>query len=206
ETLSDASGHYQFLALPIGTYDMTATKFGYVAGAASGVVVNEGETTTQDFTLDLAPQAILNGVVRDGSGGDWPLYAKIRIAAPDFAGATLFTAPVTGYYPTSLVTGIAYTITVTAVTPGYGSAEIVLPFDGAAAVAEAVIQNFTLTIDPTTCDAPGYSVVGDGISESFDSGKLPPGWAVVNNGVGPWTIHTGPDRGVLSGDQTGAQG
>ena len=206
ETLTDATGHYQFLALPVGTYDMTATRFGYVAGSASGVVVNEGETTTQDFSLDLAPQAILNGVVRDGSGGNWPLYARVRIAAPDFAGATLFTDPVTGYYSTSLVTGIAYTITVTAVTPGYGSAEIVLPFDGAAAIADTVIQNFTLTIDATTCNAPGYSVVGDGISESFDSGELPPGWTVVNDGFGPWTIHTGPDCGFFSGNQTGGSG
>jgi hypothetical protein len=58
ETLTDAAGHYQFLALPVGTYDMTATKFGLVPGAAPGVVVADGATTTQDFALAPAPQVL----------------------------------------------------------------------------------------------------------------------------------------------------
>lgn len=205
ETLTDAAGNYRFLTLPVGTYDMTATKFGYVAGAVSGVVVAEDATTVQDFALAPAPQAVLNGVVRDGSGGNWPLYARLQISAPGFSGAKLFTDPVTGYYIATLVTGISYTITVDAVTPGYGSTQLVLPF-GLAAAASGIVQNFTLTIDPTTCNAPGYRVVSDGISESFDSGKLPPGWSVVNNGFGPWTIHTGPDCGFFPGNQTGGSG
>ncbi|HEY1250756.1 MAG TPA: carboxypeptidase-like regulatory domain-containing protein, partial [Thermoanaerobaculia bacterium] len=138
ETLTDDFGHYQFLDLPAGTYDMTASKFGYTTQIVDGVVVNEDATTTQDFVLPAAPTAVLNGVVRDGSGGNWPLYARVRIAAPGFPGATLFTDPVTGYYYASLVTGISYTITVDAVTPGYASAQIVLPFDGAASLADTV--------------------------------------------------------------------
>src|SRR5262249_20970727 len=98
------------------------------------------------------------------------------------------------------------TITVDAVTPGYGSNQIVLPFDGAPSLTNTVVQNFTLTIDTTTCNAPGYAVVSDGISEHFDSGKLPAGWTVFNNGFGPWTIHSGPDCGFFSGNQTGGSG
>ena len=41
--LTDAAGHYQFIALPVGTYDMTATKFGLSPGSASGVEVDESE-------------------------------------------------------------------------------------------------------------------------------------------------------------------
>src|SRR5262249_3681314 len=39
ETETDGDGYYQFLSISPGTYDMTVTEFGYVPGAASGVVV-----------------------------------------------------------------------------------------------------------------------------------------------------------------------
>jgi hypothetical protein len=206
ETLTDASGHYQFLTLPVGAYDMTVTKFGLVAGAASGIVVTDGGTTTQDFVLDVAPQLLLNGVVRDGSGADWPLYARLQVTAPGFAGATLYTDPVTGYYGITLVSGISYTIEVDAVTPGYGSVLQTVPLGAVAATAGTIVRSFALTIDPTACSAPGYRVVSDGLSEHFDSGELPGGWTVVNNGFGPWTIHTGPDCGFFSGNNTGGSG
>ena len=35
---------------------------------------------------------------------------------------------------------------------------------------------------------------------------MPPGWTVVNNGFGPWTIHTGPGCGFFSGNATGGSG
>ena len=44
-------------------------------------------------------RSLLNGVVRDGSGGGWPLYARVtgqRLRS--FGSTTLFTDPVTGYY------------------------------------------------------------------------------------------------------------
>jgi hypothetical protein len=207
ETLTDAAGHYQFLTLPVGTYDMTVTKFGLVPAAAPGVVVTDGGTTTQDFVMDVAPQVLLNGVVRDGSGGGWPLYARLQITAPGFPGATVFTDPVSGYYAITLVTGISYTISVQAVTPGYEAALLTLPIDGTGPSSPGgIVQNFVLTIDPTTCNAPGYAVVSDGLSEHFDAGELPAGWSVVNNGFGPWTIHTGPDCGFFAGNNTGGSG
>ena len=207
ETVTDASGHYRFLTLPAGTYDMTVTKFGLVPGSATGVVVTDGGTTTQDFVLDVAPQVLLNGVVRDGSGAGWPLYARLRITAPGFPGATVFTDPATGYYAVTLVTGISYAITVNAVTPGYGISLVVLPLDGPAANDPGgIVQNFSLTVDPTACNAPGYGVVSDGLTEHFDAGVLPPGWTVVNDGFSPWTIHSGPDCGFFSGNLTGGSG
>ena len=207
ETLTDAAGHYQFLTLPVGAYDMTVSKFGLISGSATGVQVTEGNTTTQDFALEVAPTALLNGVVRDGSGGNWPLYATLQITAAGYPGAKLYTDPVTGYYSITLVTGVSYTIAVGAVTPGYGTVLLTLPLDGAAALSPSgVVQNFTLTIDATACSAPGYAVVSDGLTEHFDSGDLPPGWLVVNNGFGPWTIHTGPDCGFFDGNRTGGAG
>jgi hypothetical protein len=209
ETLTDSSGHYQFLTLPVGTYDMTVTKFGWVPGAASGVVVTAGGTTTQDFVLDVAPQVLVNGVVRDGSGASWPLYARLQITAPGFGSATLFTDPVTGYYAITLVSGVTYAIAVDAVVPGYEPAAATLVVDAGAAANTpgSIVLNFSLTIDATACNAPGYGLAAEGLSESFDGGVLPPNWNIVNNGAVPWTIHTGADPcGVFPGNDTGGSG
>ena len=55
ETTTDDAGHYRFPTLPVGSYDMTASRYGYVTGSASGVAVEEGETADQDFALATAP-------------------------------------------------------------------------------------------------------------------------------------------------------
>ena len=58
---------------------------------------------------------LVNGVVKDGSGQGWPLYAKIVVSGPSgFPGATLFTDPVTGYYSITLVAGADYAFAVSA--------------------------------------------------------------------------------------------
>jgi N-acetylneuraminic acid mutarotase len=65
-TVTDANGHYS-LTLPVGTYDVTASAFGYVSQTANGVVVTDGGTTTQDFALQTAPSHSLSGTVSDAS-------------------------------------------------------------------------------------------------------------------------------------------
>ncbi len=209
ETVTDDAGHYQLLLLA-GIYDMTVVKFGVIPGSASDVEVVFEETTTQDFVLGLAPRTLLNGVVRDGSGAGWPLYATIRITGPpEFTPAELFTDPVSGYYGITLVTGVTYTLSSEAVIPGYLPDVRSLLLETAAGHSlTGVVEIIELEIDPTLCNAPGYGLDAEGLSESFDSGELPPGWAVVNNGGGlGWTIHEGPDPcGLFDGNLTGGAG
>jgi hypothetical protein len=209
DTVTDDAGHYQFL-LPEGTYDMTVVKFGFIPGSASDVVVTFDETTTQDFAVEVAPHALLNGVVRDGSGGGWQLYARIKVTGPpEFTPVELFTDPVTGYYGIDLVTGITYNFATEAVVPGYAPDTRSLLLDASAANRpEGILQNIALTVDPVACNAPGYGLVSDGLSESFDAGTTPPGWNIVNNGGGAgWSIHTGGDPcGLFPGNQTGGSG
>ena len=70
----------------------------------------------------------------DASGGGWPLYARIDITAEGgFAGATLFTDPVTGYYQVSLVGAAVYHFHVAAVTTGYTLLLRDVPLDAAPA-------------------------------------------------------------------------
>jgi hypothetical protein len=75
---TNSSGDYD-MNLPVGSYDLTATKYGYKEGTASGVTVTDGQTTTENFKLAVASYQNLSGTITDGSGHGWPLYAKITI-------------------------------------------------------------------------------------------------------------------------------
>ncbi|HKS25605.1 MAG TPA: IPT/TIG domain-containing protein [Thermoanaerobaculia bacterium] len=53
---TDGSGNYSFTGIPAGTYPSeTASKPGFVTGSASSIVVTDGGTTTQNFSLSAAP-------------------------------------------------------------------------------------------------------------------------------------------------------
>ena len=55
-TTTDGSGNYSFTSIPAGTYpSITASFPGAVSASASSIVVTDGGTTTQDFSLATAP-------------------------------------------------------------------------------------------------------------------------------------------------------
>ncbi len=109
-TFTGADGTYS-LVLPVGTYDVTASHFGYVSETASGVVVSEGATTTQDFALTPAPSHSVSGHVRDGDGN--PLAgATVTIegtpippATTDAGGAYSFASVPEGEYDVTASAG-----------------------------------------------------------------------------------------------------
>jgi hypothetical protein len=208
-TTTDAAGHYQTI-IAGGTYTVTASKYGYLPASVPGVVVTAGEDTVQDFTLALAPSSLVNGVVKDGSGEGWPLYAKLMITAPGTPTFTIFSDPVTGYYSITLVDGITYNFLVTAVSPGYLPGGGPLPVGVAVKdVQGGVVANWDLLADFQACTAPGYSAVTTGLSEDFSSGVLPPLWTTVNGGDGTgWLIAVGPGPGCneFTGNLTGGTG
>ena len=65
-TVTDASGNYS-LVLPVGTYDVTASAFGYTSATTTGVAITDGGTTTVDFALVAAPSHSVSGSVSDNS-------------------------------------------------------------------------------------------------------------------------------------------
>ena len=207
-TTTNAAGEYT-INLPVGTYDMTATKYGYLPSSAEDVPVTEGNTTTQNFVLDTAPSQVVNGVVRDGSGGGWPLYARIQVSGPGYPGATFWTDPVTGYYQVTLVEGITYTFVITAVSPGYETGGGPLPL-GVPLNAPFLVRNWFLQANTSACVAPGYTPDIHGLFEDFSGGSIPPGWAVENNSTDgglPWIVFEGADPcGEFSGNLTGGTG
>ncbi|MEW6758306.1 MAG: carboxypeptidase regulatory-like domain-containing protein, partial [Acidobacteriota bacterium] len=150
-TNTAADGTYS-MTLPVSppNFDVGAARYGYVPDAATGLVITDGMTTVQDFSLAPAPSHVVSGVVTDSST-NWPLYAEITVTAPGFPTATLFTDPVTGAYSITLVDGMAYTFAVSAWVSGYDpGGAVVGPF------STDVTQDFPLDANLTDCNAPGY--------------------------------------------------
>ena len=212
-TTTNAGGAYAF-TLPVGAYDMVASKFGFLASSAAGVSVTADNTTVQDFVLTPAPSTLVNGTVKDGSGAGWPLAANITITAPGAPTLNTTADPATGYYEITLVEGLVYTFKITSPVPGYLQGGGPLDLSATARIASSVVKNWQLFADAATCNAPGYTQSFQGLSEAFDAGVIPKGWTVINNGSGgngnypiDWQVNEGPAPcGDFGGNMTGGDG
>ncbi len=189
-TYANGSGYYS-VTLPVGTYSITTSAYGYSPETVSGVAIIADTTTTQDFALDSRPLVNVAGTVADGSGHSWPLYASLDITATSFS-TKIFTDPVTGNYDIDLYQGESYTFVVNAVSAGYTSASrAVIPPPGGST------ENFNLLVDGT-CAAPGYEpgVPTVLLTENFDAASppaLPAGWTQVDvsGTTGAWATNEG---------------
>jgi N-acetylneuraminic acid mutarotase len=196
-TKTAADGTYTVL-LPVDTYDVSASAYGYGEESVLAVEIVEDETSTVNFALDALPTVEVSGTVTDGSGHGWPLYARIDIDGYPFG--PIFTLPEDGSYSVELVQSTDFTFHVTALSGGYVEAMR----DANYAVATAT-EDFALLVDATTCDAPGYDFEVDGIYERFRTEDLPEGWTVVDNfGFGQvWQFDDPGNRGNLTGGTGG---
>ena len=105
--ITGVGGTYQF-TLPVGSYSITVSAFGFTNGSAT-VTVTEGQTTTQDFPLTPAPSGSLSGTVSSASG---PVAnATVTITGTPIPPAT---TNASGQYSFASVPNGTYTVTVTA--------------------------------------------------------------------------------------------
>lgn len=190
-TITDALGHYT-LVLQAGNYDVTAAKFGYTSSTVNNVAILDSQTTTQDFTLSLAPLYTVSGVVKDATTG-WQLYAKLGILGYPYS--PIFTDPATGEYSVKLPAG-SYSFNVEAMSGGYDTASALIT------VSADQTQDFDLAVDPDLCTAPGY--LPGGFFEGFETWPLT-GWSIVDNtGGGGLVWDSNLNYGV--GNYTGGSG
>lgn len=108
---SDEAGRY-WLALPPGTYDLTAEAFGHAPRTTAGVSIKADVILRLDLILVPLPSGTVQGTVRDAETGA-PLAA--RIWAVDTPAET-FSDPTTGRYRLSLPAG---TFSIRAALNGY---------------------------------------------------------------------------------------
>ncbi|GGU34288.1 S8 family serine peptidase [Nocardioides albus] len=134
--------------LPVGSYAVTATAFGYETLDLGTVQVTEDAGTELDLSLTALPSATVSGTVTDGSGHGWPLYARVRANGTP---VSTYTDPATGRYSVRLPIGETYDLSISANYPGYapGQRQVTLT-DGNAS------GDVSLRVESCT-KAPGYA-------------------------------------------------
>ncbi len=189
-TTTDANGEYQLAFHPVGSYDVTASAYGYQSSIVNKVSVNEGQTTTQDFSLTPLPLIQVCGTVRDGSGQGWALYARIDIYADTTALDPIYTDPLTGAYCVDLIEGMNYTFAITPLGGGYATFQQTRQ-------AQAAID-FQIPVDQETCSAPGYAFA---INKSEDFEDDDGAYTVSGTTSWAWGVPTSGPQSAHSGDK-----
>lgn len=163
-----ADGSYT-ARLTAGTYRVTVTAFGYAA-ATGTVSVTAGDATTGDFALTALPTANLSGLVRDGGGHGWPLYAKVRVAGTS---VSTYTNPFTGRYVLTLPTHSTYTLVVEPQYDGYGTIEQAVQLRGGNRAVDVAVPVRQCQAAPGYTFSAGIGVLGDenGKIAAFLSGR-----------------------------------
>src|SRR5699024_1366823 len=113
---TDASGQFT-QPLPVDTYDVNVTAYGYQAGSETDVVIAADQTTHISVALTPASTYQVSGLVTDNATG-WPLHAEIAIGG--YPNSPIYTDPADGSYSVTLPEGRAFDFTVTALPDGYG--------------------------------------------------------------------------------------
>ncbi len=194
--VTDANGGYT-VSIPPGDYPVSVSAYGYKTKSAGNVTVTDGGEVTLNVKLTAVPSRSVTGTVTDGSGHNYPLYARIDVqGAP---GGPIYTDPYTGYYSVDLPQGSTFTLTVTAMYPGY------LPGTSTFKVGGAdITRNFKLKVDPDATAVAGYTISASGKTETFDAATAPAGWTVTNAADVPgWVFTDGKPRGNLTGGTGG---
>ncbi len=142
-----STGGYYSRTLPAATYTLTTTHYGYLPGVDSGVVVNDGVTTTLDIPLDPAPLWTVSGTVTESQTGD-PLAATVLFQETP---VVTVTDPASGLY-TALVAQGEWWMEVS--SPGHAREERLVTID------QDIVQNFALPAIENY-----YMKAGDGVCD-----------------------------------------
>ncbi|MCW3817747.1 carboxypeptidase regulatory-like domain-containing protein [Micromonospora sp. DR5-3] len=160
-TVTDDQGGYK-LTLSAGQHELTASAYGYASKTAT-VTVPDGGAVTTNFTLDTVPMRKVSGVVKDGSGHGWPLYARIDVAGKP--GGPIFTDPVTGAYSADLPEG-EHDLAVRAMYPSYQRAAAHVTVGDSNQVKDV---NLAVA---TSCTAAGYTSGVNGACNPVSGGLV----------------------------------
>lgn len=177
QATTDSTGHYD-LGAAVGTYDLTVSAYGYASATRAAVPVTADTTTALDVALKPVPSTTVSGVVTDGSGHGWPLYAEITVDGSP--GGPVFTDPATGRYTLALPQQGTYSLHVSpAFEPGYVTKTVQV----ATGTSTAMSQDAALTVDQAVCTAPGYGWQGTGADfTGWTGATAQDGWSVQGSG------------------------
>ncbi|GLZ78790.1 hypothetical protein Afil01_35970 [Actinorhabdospora filicis] len=191
-----ADGKFNLATASAGDYTITASKFGYGTKTTTAHVT-EGATATVTLALVSVPSGTIRGLVTDGGGQGWPLYAKVTVPGTN---VYTYTNPATGAYSVTLPGG-TYTLHFEAQYPGYQTKDVVVD------TTQVMTADAALVPLPA-CTAKGYQFDYSALTldERFTGTTTPTGWTVVNNstkGGLAWAFNDPGNRGNLSGGDGG---
>ena len=191
-TTTAADGSYKLTVTP-GTYTVGVSDFGYADQSVTGVVVADGATVAENFTLAAVARVAVTGKVTDGSGQGWPLYATITVDG--MPGGPVYTNPKTGAYTIQLPVDKTYQLHTAAAYPGYQTTDT-----SVAVGVSAVSQPISVNVDASACTAAGYQAGHNGQFQTFDGTAAPTGWTVTNSATsnGGWEFDDPGNRGNLT--------
>ena len=122
-TRTDATGFYRLKYVPVGLQQVKVQHFWYLDTTHDDIEIREDETTRLDIFMTPRPRVPLSGHVKDGSGHEWPLYAKITaIPVGEGEPVSFWTDPFTGNYAGFLLQDIPFVVKAQAFLNGYGEA------------------------------------------------------------------------------------
>jgi N-acetylneuraminic acid mutarotase len=197
-TTTDSKGHYQ-LIVPVGSYTVSVSAFGYHGASKAGVKVSGGGTDTENFALTAEPSVTVTGALTDGSGRGWPMYAQLSVLGTPLA--PTYSSPYSGYYSLTLPANASYQVQITPRLNGYAPVTQTLTLGGS-----NTTQNIALPVDNSVCDAAGYAFDYTGMPvQGFDTTSTPTNWTVSNapNTVGGWEFDDPGNRGNRTGGSGG---
>ncbi|WP_406841648.1 carboxypeptidase regulatory-like domain-containing protein (plasmid) [Streptomyces sp. AHU1] len=196
---TDRSGHYS-LPLPVGTYDIKISAYGYASGRASEVDLTDGATVKRDFNLRRLATHSVSGTITDGSGHGWPLHAKIAVEG--MPGGPVWSDAYTGAYTLDLPENGTYTLRVVSDDSHYQP----LVRQVSVGAADQRVE-LALPADTWATDNPAYTLKVHPLDEqTFDSATGPPqGWHVTNAAgtTAGWTFDDPGARGNNTGGSGG---
>ncbi|MDI6917379.1 MAG: carboxypeptidase regulatory-like domain-containing protein [Thermoplasmatales archaeon] len=111
---TNITGHYTVTGVPPGTYNVTASKSGYVSSTQTNVAVTAGNTTELNFTLTVSAEqqrGSISGTVKDKNGNPVSGATVKAYNASDMVAGTAYTNSTGGYTLSNLLPG-TYTIKV----------------------------------------------------------------------------------------------
>ncbi len=164
---------------PSGTYDVTASKFGYCPGHHHRPGRHRRRHHDRRRHPVDAGRHLRRRRLRDrGRFTTGPSGRGSRSARAGLSSITVYTSPWNGYYDVTLPNGYTYDFTVHSMYQGYQ--DEVRPVTVASGDQ---VQNFSLL---AASGNPAYSCYLDGgVNENFNGAFPPLGWTVNNNGSVP---------------------
>ncbi|MFF0767925.1 carboxypeptidase regulatory-like domain-containing protein [Nonomuraea wenchangensis] len=186
---ADDKGVYTLL-VPAGTYDLTASGFGYAKATKTGVAVAVDQTVTADLSTQTVPSRTVSGTITGESDHGWPLAASIAIDG--YPNGKVKTDPFTGRYMVDLPMNADYTFRVTADYPGYSTKIQKVGVGG-----ENTTSDAALSVDRGSCLAPGYAYPSRADFEGWSGTTPEDGWTV--SGSTPGWEFTGEPSNLTGG-------